>query len=575
MYIKKSNKYYLIGLLGLIIVPVLGSYLKDLKEPAFESLKVVLTTKVLRDDVFQFFYIDQGEQKFDIAKSVKSNVQGSKEYQQIEFIVPRIEELTQIRLDIGTNADQDTVWIKEIKFIRDNQEITFGLDGFNNLFEPNIYISRNRSMTGSFKGKTAIVNSNLIYDPYFVSNNGSNEFYQIKDLKWTRYPYLISSFVALLIVMVLGLNLQITSISLQKIFIASFLFVLILPTLQKTFTFTKPIENAEKRALAKKPDFSLNKYFTKDYEVYYNDNFGLRTHLINWGGTFRTKLFKSSMHPELVQFGKRNWLFYNRMKGKIYKSYSRTNLLSADTLKQVVDKWEDNKRRYEANRSKYFLSFWPNKHTIYPEFLPWVMQVQIKDTISRIDQIEKYLKERNSPIKLLDVRQTLLNAKKDKLVYHKFDTHWNDYGAFLAYQYFFNENKGTLGISPKTKEDFDIIWNDYNQGELIQMLGVNNKGYFIEKNPTFTLKENKDQIEYLSIEGYPSQTVITRNKQCGNKLKVLVFRDSFTRKLIQFFSLHFYEVTYIWGHGESYVEKIHPDIIIEGYVERDTGQKIQ
>src|SRR5690606_19073256 len=144
-------------------------------------------------------------------------------------------------------------------------------------------------------------------------------------------------------------------------------------------------------------------------------------------------------------------------------------------------------------------------------------------------------------------------TKKDRLIYHKFDTHWNDYGAFLAYQYFFNKNIEELGISPKSINDFNVTWNDYNQGELIQMLGVHNKGYFIEKSPTFVLKKNKEQIEYLPTDGYPRQTVITRNRFCGNKLKVLVFRDSFTSKLIQFFSLHFYEVTYIWGHGESYV----------------------
>ncbi len=574
MAIKRHQKYYAIGFLSILVFLLLGTYINNLKIHEVDDLEVILVAKVLKDDVFQFFYIEKGQQKFEVDNSIKTKIKGSNEYQEIKFKLPKINDLVKLRLDIGSNIDQDVVLIKEIKFFKGKEEIVFGVDHFNRLFQPNIYIKKDK-IPGGFKGISAVINANKIHDPYFVSKEGSKELELLTETKLTRYPYLISGFITLVALLALLLHLESISITTQKLFIVSFMLVLIAPTLQTNFNIIKPGPNYEKRTLAEKPGFTLSMDFTKRYEAYYNDNFGLRNHLINLGGAYKTKVFKSSMHPELVQFGKKDWLFYNRMKGKIYPSYSHTNLLSQDTLKKVVYKWEDNKKRYSAIGSKYFLTFWPNKHTIYPEYLPWVMQKQIKDTLSRIDQIVHYLKQKNSAIKLLDVRQTLLDAKNNNLIYHKFDTHWNDYGAFLAYQYFFNENIKALGILPKSKNDFDIGWSDSDQGELIQMLGVKNDGYFIEKNPTFTLKKNTNQIEYLPIDGYPRQTVITRNNFCGNKLKVLVFRDSFFRKLIQFFSLHFYEVTYIWGHGESYVDKIKPDIIIEGYVERDTGQKIQ
>ncbi len=112
-------------------------------------------------------------------------------------------------------------------------------------------------------------------------------------------------------------------------------------------------------------------------------------------------------------------------------------------------------------------------------------------------------------------------------MYHKFDSHWNDYGAFLAYQSFFEQNKSELGMEPKKESDFNITWSEYNQGELIQMLGVRNKGFFIEKNPRFELKEDKNQIEYLPIDGFPKLTVITKNEICGNKLRVLIYQGFF------------------------------------------------
>jgi hypothetical protein len=337
----------------------------------------------------------------------------------------------------------------------------------------------------------------------------------------------------------------------------------------------EPAENLEKRTLISKPAFGINEAYPKEFEAYFNDNFGFRNYLINLGGSYRTKLFRSSMHPELVKFGKENWLYYNRIEGKIFKSYTHTNLLPKDTLELIVAKWELNKSKYEEKGAKYFLAFWPNKHTIYPEYLPKTMSAQIRDTLSRVDQILSYLKKNKSSITLFDSRPFLLEGKKEHQLYHKFDTHWNDYGAFLAYQSFLNSNFDQLGIRPKSIDDFSVEWNDFEKGELIQMLGVKNRGFFVEKAPVFKLKNNINQIEFLSTKGYPKQTKITRNKYCGNKLKVLVFRDSYTSKLIQFLSLHFYEVTYIWGHGERYVDELKPDIIIEGYVERSTANKIQ
>ena len=124
-------------------------------------------------------------------------------------------------------------------------------------------------------------------------------------------------------------------------------------------------------------------------------------------------------------------------------------------------------------------------------------------------------------------------------------------------------------------DEFNVQWQDYYQGELISMLGINNGGFFVEKNPIFNLKENPNQIEYLTTEGYPKLTVITKNNLTKNNLRVLVFRDSFTTNLIPFFSLHFKEVYYIWGFKEEFVDQLKPDIIIDGFVEREVGEYIR
>jgi len=67
----------------------------------------------------------------------------------------------------------------------------------------------------------------------------------------------------------------------------------------------------------------------------------------------------------------------------------------------------------------------------------------------------------------------------------------------------------------------------------------------------------------LNTKGFPEKTIITRNESCGNTTKVLIFRDSYAKALVQFLSLHFYEVFYIpESYKDTFVEELQPDIVI-------------
>ncbi|WP_424004045.1 alginate O-acetyltransferase AlgX-related protein [Maribacter sp. IgM3_T14_3] len=565
---------YVLVILGLLTFVGLGFLLKNLKTTTHNNLKVVLLAKVLQDDMFQLFYEEVEKDGFSHKKTVDVEIIGNNKFQEITFMVPKIASLNRLRLDIGNNKNQNSIIIRSIRFSLDEQDIIYDVEAFNRLFKPNNYVKK-IDKNGTFKGLSAMRKNKKIFDPYFSSRRTSNELIAIRNQPFIVYPFLVSAFITVVLFLFIFFNIGKIKLTKEAVFIVLFFMMLTLPVLQNTFKLIEPGKNLEKRKLASRPQFRVSEYYPKQFETFFDDNFGLRNYLINFGGAYRTKLFRSSIHPELVKFGKQDWLYYNRIDGKIFKSYTHTNLISKDTLQRIVKKWEQNKINYESKGAKYFLTFWPNKHTVYPEYLPETMSMQIKDTVSRIDQILSFLENSKSSIKLFDSRLVLINGKNENQLYHKFDTHWNDYGAFLGYQGFFNDNFDKLGINPKTLDDFKVEWNDFKKGELIQMLGVKNDGYFKESTPNFTLKKDKDQIEFLSTKGYPKQTKITRNRYCGNKLKVLVFRDSYTTKLIQFYSLHFYEVTYIWGHGEKYVDLIKPDIVIEGYVERSTAEKIQ
>jgi len=572
---NKIIKYVFVFLSGIITFIFLSRFLNNSASSEINGLKVILTAKVFKDDVFQLLYWERAEKKFKIENSVRTKVKGDDQFQEIVFELPTLTDLYRFRLDIGENSKQQEVVIKNIEFNTRAGNNNFSTSRFDKLFEPNKYIKVVGE--GEYRGISGISGERSFYDPYFVSIDGSNEMELIKG-KWPPHFHYLAAILASLILMLFILkNQEKIAISTKGAFVTIFMLMLVLPFLQKKIGFAKELENLEKRKLAQKPEFSFSKKFVSDFESYIDDNFGFRNRFVSWGGAYKTKIFRSSKNPDLTMFGKDKWLFYTRRVGnsRMYNSYTKTNLLSNDSLELLVNQWEMRRKKYIADSIKYSLVFWPNKHSIYPEKMSTIMKTQIKDTVSRVDQILNYLQQTESLVKLTDVRGKLIEEKTKQQVYHKFDSHWNDYGAFLGYYDFFNQNLDYLGIVPRTLQDFDVTWNDYYGGELIQLLGVRNKGFFEEKRPRFKLKENEDQIEYLSVEGFPRLTIRTRNELVGNKLKALIFRDSFTNSLEQFFSLHFYEVTYIWTeHNEYYVQKLQPDIIIDGYVEREIGNKI-
>ena len=551
----------------------LGRYLDGLESDRLDRLTVVVTAKVPRDDSFQFFYSNGDEVAFRVAQSARAEVRGSADWQQITFELDSVGVLNGLRLDIGSNPAQGPIDVGQIAFFKENETIRIGADRFREVFRPNRFVEVTEQ--GSFQGISGTSGNRKIHDPYLTVGGSDELIAALRYQKYVRYPYLIAGFVCLILLLIMRSNPMMFRWNKESVFAGVFMLILIAPVLQMNFNWFPVLESAEKRTLAKKPELVFDEEYPAHYETYFNDHFGFRNYLVRWGADMKTKVLRSSTHPELVQFGRNDWLYYNRLDGKIFKSYTRTNLLPDSVLRAVGDKWETNRANYEALGATYLRGFWPNKHSIYDEYLPRVMKAQIQDTIPRVDQIIRYLEQSGSKVTLTDVRGELRRLKDSVQLYHKFDTHWNNFGAFVAYREFFRRNAGALGMPPKSIADFEISWEPFGKGELIDMLGVRNNGYFEELNPEFRLRNLPDQVTYLGTEGYPRQTVRTRNEACGNKLKVLVFRDSFFTKLIPFFSSHFYEVTYIWGHGEKYVEQLRPDFVIEAYVERSTGEQIR
>ena len=355
--------------------------------------------------------------------------------------------------------------------------------------------------------------------------------------------------------------------TIQNIFIGLTLITLTTPSLLTLFD-VKLVENCEKRELNTFPTFSVPEEFIDDFESYFDDNFGLRNSLISWGSSIKVNLFKSSVHPQNVKFGKSGWLFYNKIDGGIFSSYTHRNLFSHEELDSLAEVWENRKINLESKGIKYIMAVWPNKSTIYPEYVPLAMRAQIIDTISKTDQVLNFLHSSKSSLPFIAVKNKLMEEKKKNKLYRKLDTHWNQIGAFYAYHYFMKETIDILGVVPYNLDDYTVTYHDESKGDLLSMLGICETLSFSETNPSLQLTDNN--LTITKSEGKYKNSLIFKNEKCDNRFKVLIFRDSFTDALIPFFKHHFYETHFVWfDYQNQIVDSIKPDIVITSFVERN------
>ena len=101
----------------------------------------------------------------------------------------------------------------------------------------------------------------------------------------------------------------------------------------------------------------------------------------------------------------------------------RRTVLSGDQLEAIRAAQTETAQMVRDAGAEYILMVCPDKHTVYPEYLPEAMRSARGE--SRLDQAMKALED----IRVADARQALIGAKDQGILYYRTDTHWNELGA--------------------------------------------------------------------------------------------------------------------------------------------------
>ena len=356
---------------------------------------------------------------------------------------------------------------------------------------------------------------------------------------------------------------------LARLLIPVFIGLLWLPMLDSfTGLDHAPIPD-EKRMLAKFPQFHgivQLKPFIVGVEDYFNDHFGFRNRLIRWNNRWKRKLFGEAQTTKVI-IGRNGWLFFGEGTFVHLTRQSRFSEKDLGNWQKLLE----SRRDWLAKRGiKYIFVIPPDKHSVYPEYLPeWMVESKLP---SEVDQFLEYM-HAHSTVPVLSLRQPLIEAKKLDITYLATDTHWNSFGAFVGCQELIKALSLQMpSLKPLTMDAFNHQPMDAPAGDLAIMLGQ--EGSLKEtqqiritpRSPLNSYKQEKNISRLIKKSPTEPDGLITTNEEGTGK--ALMFRDSFAAGL--FPSYTFKEVVYIWRYDwdVATLEQEKPDVVIDEMLER-------
>ena len=278
--------------------------------------------------------------------------------------------------------------------------------------------------------------------------------------------------------------------------------------------------------------------------------------------------------------GKNDWLFFAENQREA------DNIRALRPFNQAeLNHWSDRLLERQSWLAKqgirHLIVFTPSKHTIYHEYLPASLKRRGKQ--SRLEQMVQHLRQ-FPQLQVLDLTHALTQAKSTSQLYYKYDTHWNQSGAFVGYQHILPGGHGIRPLFPLVKSyarhDFNIIpgiqgdlniaimarWKEATEPEL-------------KFQPRFKVCAKEGQLEqlphYLKLHANYRPRIWNCNK--SQLPKILVVHDSYIINLRPFLNEHFRQAVYVKNEhtGISFdhqlIQRQKPDIVLEQWFELKLG----
>ena len=332
--------------------------------------------------------------------------------------------------------------------------------------------------------------------------------------------------------------------STNRILIAVFLGVVSLPLAASLAGVEGADPGAENRELAAFPTLDGTWSSVAGYLPalgrWFDDHYAFRAQLVRWDASVRLFVLHTSP-SRIVVVGRNHWLFYAD-DGASEDMTNASRLTGAE-----LDNWHEAIRRARdwsaARRIAFVFALAPDKHVLYGEQLPET--VRALGGKSRMDQAFAAVTDLGVAI---DLRPALFDQKARERVYHKTDTHWNERGAYVAYQAIIDALRRQRPSVPAAwpRADFELVSKRSEAGDLSGMLGL--KRALQEERLLMqpTRPRLARVVEPAGARPTDEQGRLVTEIPGSTLPRAVIFRDSFVSPLVPFLSEHFSRAVYLW-----------------------------
>ena len=301
-----------------------------------------------------------------------------------------------------------------------------------------------------------------------------------------------------------------------------------------------------------------NNAFTslKAIDNYLVDNLGLKDYLINQYLNIKTNVLNENPIPNKTIKGKQGWYFLGNYYNNVFDNRFGNAKVTAAELEEITTNVKEISAYFKSKNIPFYIIVPPDKNNIYREYLPF----QLEQKESNLELIKDHL-DKTIGFNLIDLTPIMLRHKKDRQLYIKSDSHWNEFGAFLGYQEIMSSINTTLKVPVLKLSDFNIIDTTRTNGDIAKT---------IKLYPTVPDIDFRKKITSNAIYTTNNKT-ITRIENPDADKKIILYRDSFCNSLIDFIRESFNESIYLRNYNvdKNFITHEKPDVVIFQIVERN------
>jgi hypothetical protein len=230
------------------------------------------------------------------------------------------------------------------------------------------------------------------------------------------------------------------------------------------------VSETENRVLAGLP-FSIDQTTRtistsrKSIESYINDNIGFRSFFVKLYTNLKFKGL-GIVTSDRVQKGRDGWYFYT-LDSNIELASGDYPDFDEKALAAICEQQIRIQEKLREQGIEYVLILPPSKVSIYPEMLT-SGDYTVGET--PVDRLADYLEE-HSDLNVVRVKDALLKEKQEsgEQLFFKTDTHWNEYGANIAYREVI-ASLNRWGLMQSSPVDIQFVTSTFS-GEFSKMLG--------------------------------------------------------------------------------------------------------